>query len=97
MATTSHPKVSAPQTQNMQLLTYALNPARKEEFTDFFAKNVKPWLEQRNITARSWIAGNFLFALVSDVRPWIGRGGIANLENFVEGNWIETQKLPDVG
>jgi len=100
MQTKSQPKVSSQlpkdPIQNMKLLAYALKPERKDEFVQFFEKEITLWLRKKNITARSWIAGNVLFSLVSDTTAWTGNGGIARLEQFIEGNWIDPQKLPDV-
>ena len=106
-----HPKVAPPSIEeekeeketaravnpNMELLTYALDPAQAEDFPRFFVESVTPWLEKRNIKAHSWIAGNFLFALVSDVQPWTGAAGIPNLAQFVVGKGIASRRLPDVG
>ncbi len=80
-----------------QLLVYQLATARQAEFASFYVKTVMPWLQKRDIKARSWIAGNHLFALVSpNNQPWFGAWGIPQLDHYVVGDYLEAQELPNL-
>src|SRR5258708_24285515 len=78
-----------------QLLVYALSASRKTEFTSFYKDTVMPWLKERDIKARSWVAGNHLFALGSpNTHAWVRGTGIRGLEHFVEGEYLTALELP---
>jgi hypothetical protein len=83
--------------QGRKVVAYALAPAHKAEFVSFYEKTIMPWLKERNVKARSWIAGNYLFALVTaNNPPWFGNRGIPGLEHYTVGEYQEPQKLPDL-
>ena len=88
---------AADPSQGRQLLLYALSASRQAEFTSFYKDKVMPWLQERDIKARSWIAGNHLFALVSpNNQTWLGAKGIRGLEDFVEGEYLTAMELPNL-
>src|SRR5215469_3537078 len=73
-------------TIDAEVLVYELKPERINEFRQFYGKTIRPWLAENNVPeTNAWIAGNYLIVVaLLFMPPWIGDGGIAGLDQFLE-------------
>ena len=70
-------------TIGLEIFAYALRPERRKDFITFYNKEIRSWLQEKNIAhAHAWIVDDYLIILSSPkMRPW---SDIQHLKEYVK-------------